>query len=328
MKAVLVSEPGGPEKLQLLDVPDPIPGAAEITIDIHASALNRADLLQRRGLYPPPPGTTDILGMECAGVVSALGAGCSGTYRVGDRVMALLGGGGYAERVVIPEALAMKIPDALSFEQAAAIPEAFLTAHEVLFAAGQLAASDSVLIHAAAGGVGSAAVQLALRAGARVFATAGGPTKCNWARTLGAHVVIDYKAGDFAAVVKRESAGRGVDVILDFVGAAYAEQHGACLAARGRHVVIGVLGGAQASINLGRLLQKRQSLLGVVMRSRSVLEKVELTRAFVRTTLPLFADGRLRPLVDSVFPLADVARAHQRMEANENLGKIVLRVRA
>jgi putative PIG3 family NAD(P)H quinone oxidoreductase len=326
VKAVIVSEPGGPEKLQLVERPDPEPGAGEIAIEIHAAALNRADLLQRRGLYPPPPGVTDIFGMECAGVVSALGPGSS-TLRVGDRVMVLLGGGGYAERVVVPEALAMPVPDALSFEQAAAVPEAFLTAREVLFAAGKLTATESVLIHAAAGGVGSAAVQLAHATGARVFATAGGSAKCAFVRSLGADVVIDYKSQDFAAVVHSETEGRGVNVILDFVGAAYADKHAASLATLGRHVLIGVMGGAQASINLGRMLQKRQSMIGVVMRSRSQGEKIELTRAFVRTTLPRLSDGRLKPLVDSVFALSDVAQAHERMEANENLGKIVLRVR-
>ena len=267
------------------------------------------------------------MGMECAGLVSALGPGCSGSVRVGDRVMALLGGGGYAECVVVPEGMAMKVPDALSLEQAAALPEAFLTAREVLFAAGRLSATDSVLIHAAAGGVGSAAVQLAHYAGARVFATAGGAAKCDWVRALGADTVIDYKSADFADVINSETTGRGVDVILDFVGAAYAEKHGACLAALGRHVLIGVLGGAQASVNFGRLLQKRQSLIGVVMRARSLQEKVAMTREFVRTTLPLFDSGKLKPLVDSVFPLSEVARAHERMEQNANLGKIVLKVR-
>lgn len=327
MKAVVVSEPGGPEKLQLVDVPDPTPGPGEIAIEIHAAALNRADLLQRRGAYPPPAGTTDILGLECSGVVSELGTDTSGSVKKGDRVMVLLGGGGYAERVVVPEGLAMKIPDALDFQAAAAIPEAFLTAREALFVAGQLLRTESVLIHAAAGGVGSAAVQLAHVHGSRVFATVGGAAKGQWVRTLGADVVIDYKQQDFAAVIQAETHGAGVDVILDFVGAAYAEQHAACLASRGRQVLIGVMGGAQASVNFGRLLQKRQSLVGMVMRSRSTQEKLALTRAFVRTTLPLFADGRLRPLVDSVFSLTDVARAHQRMEANENLGKIVLQVR-
>ena len=327
MKAVLVSQPGGPENLELVDLPDPVPGPGEVAVDIHASALNRADLLQRRGSYPPPAGTTDILGLECAGVVSELGPNSSQSVCVGQRVMVLLAGGGYAERVVVPEALLMKVPEALSFEQAAAIPEAFLTAREALFAAGNLLPTESVLIHAAAGGVGSAAVQLAHAHGARVFATAGGPTKCEWVRELGADQVIDYKSQDFAAVIKAETQGRGVDVILDFIGAAYAEQHAACLAHRGRQILIGVMGGAQASINFARLLQKRQSLVGMVMRSRSTLEKIELTRAFVRTSLPLFADGRLKPVIDSVFSLSDVARAHTRMEANENLGKIVLKVR-
>jgi putative PIG3 family NAD(P)H quinone oxidoreductase len=327
VKAVRVSEPGGPERLQLVDEPDPVPGPGEIAIDIHASALNRADLLQRRGLYPPPPGTTDILGMECAGVVSALGPGCVGTFALGERAMALLGGGGYAERVVVPEALAMKVPSVLSFEQAAAIPEAFLTAREALLVAGRLAARETVLIHAAAGGVGSAAVQLARSLGARVFATAGGEAKCDWVRALGADLVIDYKSRDFAAVIAQESGGRGVDVILDFVGAAYAEQHAACLAQQGRHVLLGLLGGAQMSLNLGRLMNKRQTLVGITMRGRSVLEKIELSRAFSHATLPLFGDGRLKPLLDSVFSLKDVARAHERMEANLNLGKIVLQVR-
>jgi NADPH:quinone reductase-like Zn-dependent oxidoreductase len=228
---------------------------------------------------------------------------------------------------VVPEALAMKVPSVLSFEEAAAIPEAFLTAREAMFVSGTLSASDTVLIHAAAGGVGSAAVQMAKAAGARVFATAGGADKCAWVRKLGADVVIDYKSQDFSAVIGTETAGRGVDVILDFVGAAYAEQHAACLAARGRHVLIGVLGGAQATINLARMMHKRQSLIGIVMRTRGAQEKIELTRAFARTHLPLFAGGRLKPMVDSVFALSDVARAHEHMESNRNLGKIVLRVR-
>ena len=327
MKAVRVSEPGGPEKLQLVDEPEPTPGLGEIAIDIHASALNRADLLQRRGLYPPPPGVTDILGLECAGVVSELGPGCVGTFQLGARVMVLLGGGGYAERIVVPEALAMPVPEALSFEEAAAIPEAFLTAREALIAAGRVAAREAVLIHAAAGGVGSAAVQLARTLGARVFATAGGQAKCEWVRALGADVVVDYKSQDFAAVIARETNGHGVDVILDFVGASFAEQHAACLAALGRHVLLGLLGGAQTAVNLGRLMTKRQTMVGLTMRGRTVTEKIELTRAFARTTLPLFRDGRLKPLVDSVFDLSDVARAHERMEANQNLGKIALRVR-
>lgn len=327
MKAVRVLEPGGVDKLALVDEPLPEPGEGEIAIDIHAAALNRADLLQRRGLYPPPPGVTDILGMECAGTVAALGPGCVGTHALGARVMALLGGGGYAERVVIPEAMALPIPKSVSFEEAAAIPEAFLTAREALVNCGRIAARESVLIHAAAGGVGSAAVQLARTLGARVFATAGGALKCDFVRALGADFVIDYKSVDFADVIASETGKRGVDVILDFVGAAYAEKHAACLAPLGRHVLIGMLGGNEAKINFGRLMTKRQTLVGFTMRARSTQEKIELSRAFARTTLPLFDHGGLKPLVDSVFALDDVAQAHTRMEANENLGKIILRVR-
>lgn len=327
MKAVVVPIPGGPEQLTLVDLPDPEPGPGQIAIDIHASALNRADLLQRRGLYPPPPGVTDILGLECAGTISALGPGCTGTFALGARVMALLGGGGYAERVVVPEALALPVPASLDLQHAAAIPEAFLTASEALFSCAQLHATESVLIHASAGGVGSAAVQLAHYLGARVFATAGGPEKCDWVRALGADVVIDYKTQDFAAVIAEHTNGRGVDAILDFIGASYSEQHAKCLAPLGRHVVIGTLGGAQATINLGRLLQKRQTLVGLVMRTRSITEKIELSRRFARTTLPLFDTGALRPLIDRTFPLADAARAHERMESNQNLGKILLTMR-
>ncbi len=327
MKAVRVFEPGGPERLCLVDVPDPVPGRAELAVDIHACALNRADLLQRRGLYPAPKGATDILGLECAGVVSQLGPGCSGAMPLGERVMVLLAGGGYAERIVVPEALLMRVPHRFCFEEAAAIPEAFLTAREALLVSGQLAGGESILIHAAAGGVGSAALQLARAAGARVFATAGGARKCEWLRSLGVETVIDYKSQSFVDVIQAETSGRGVDVILDFVGAAYASQHAACLATRGRHVLIGTLGGAQASIDLGRLLQKRQSLIGLVMRSRSVEEKIALTRAFVRQDLPLFDQGRLRPIVDRVFSLNEVRRAHEYMESNQNIGKIVLRVR-
>ncbi len=328
MKAVRVLGPGGPEQLALVDEPLPEPGEGEIAIDIHAAALNRADLLQRRGLYPPPPGVTDILGMECAGTVAALGPGCVGIHALGARVMALLGGGGYAERVVIPEAMALAIPKALSFEEGAAIPEAFLTAREALVNCGRIAARESVLIHAAAGGVGSAAVQLAHALGARVFATAGGAAKCDFVRALGADFVIDYKKGvEFSDVIANETSKRGVDVILDFVGAAYADKHAACLAPLGRHVLIGMLGGSEAKINFARLMSKRQTLVGFTMRARAKAEKIELSRAFARTTLPLFDDGRLKPLVDSVFALGDVQQAHTRMEANENLGKIVLRVR-
>lgn len=325
MKAIVVHEPGGPEKLELCDVPEPQPGEGELLIDVRATALNRADLLQRRGLYPPPKGASEILGLECAGVVAAHGPG-GAPVAVGQRVMALLPGGGYAERVTIPSGMAIPIPENLGFAQAAAIPEAFLTAREALFTLGRLEPTQTVLVHAAAGGVGSAAVQLAHRFGARVVATAGSAEKLARVRELGADALVDYKTQDFAAIAKAATDGRGVDLVLDFVGGAYWEKHAGCLAVGGRVVVIGVLGGTNANVNLGQLLQRRWQILGLVMRSRPVADKIAITRAFIRESLPLFADGRLLPVVDSTFPLAEARAAHERMEQNANVGKIVLEV--
>lgn len=325
MRAVAIEQFGGPEQLVLTDEPEPAPGEGELLIDVRATALNRPDLLQRRGLYPPPPGVTNILGLECSGVVRAAGPGAS-PDRVGERVMALLPGGGYAERVAVHEHMALTIPESLSFEQGAAIPEAFLTAAAALFERAALACGETVLIHAAAGGVGSAAVELAVVHGANVVATASSDEKLSKVRELGAQTLVNYKEEDFVAAVMRASGGRGADVVLDFVGAKYAERHAECLAHRGRQVVLGLLGGSKASVDLSRLLGKRQSLLGLIMRSRPLNEKVELSRRFARDQLPLFADGRLRPLIDSVFPLDQVRKAHERMEANLNVGKIVLAV--
>lgn len=324
MRAIVIREAGGPEVLELRDVPDPEVRPGHVLLDVRATALNRADLLQRRGLYPPPMGETDILGLECAGVVREATAG--GSLKPGDRVMALLPGGGYAERVAIPEKMAIPIPDRLSFEEAAAIPEAFLTAREALFTLGAVRAGDTALIHAAAGGVGSAAVQLARRAGASVVATAGSDEKLAKVRALGAATVVNYRTEDFVEAVRAASAGKGADVVLDFVGAAYWPKHAACLATAGRCVVIGVLGGVMAEVNLAQLLSRRLQILGLVMRSRDVSDKIAITQRFIRETLPAIADGSLRPIVDSVFPLAEAQQAHERMEANANFGKIVLRM--
>lgn len=325
MKAIVVTSPGGPENLTLADVPEPELRPGSVVVRVRATALNRADLLQRRGLYPPPRGESEILGMECAGEVAAVGDGVT-SLAVGDRVMALLPGGGYAEKVVVPEKMAIPLPDNLAFEQAAAIPEAFLTAREALFTLGKLRPDDVVLVHAAGSGVGSAAVQLAREAGARVIATAGSAEKLARVAELGAHVLVNYRTEDFAAVAMTESRKHGVDIVLDFVGASYWPKHAACLAVGGRCVCIGVLGGATAEVNLAQLLTRRYQVLGLVMRSRDVSEKIAITQAFVRETLPLFASGQLRPVVDKVFPLSHAAEAHERMEANENFGKIVLSV--
>jgi tumor protein p53-inducible protein 3 len=326
MKAIVVKAPCGPEQLVPTQLPALVPDSKQVCIDIHATALNRADLLQRRGKYPPPPGESDILGLECAGIVGCVGSAVTGV-KPGDRVMALLGSGGYAEQVVVHQALVMPVPSHLSLVEAAAIPEAFLTAREALFTLGRLQPRDHVLIHAAAGGVGSAAVQLAKAAGATVFATASG-AKLERVRQLKADFAVDYRHEDFAAVLAEQTEKRGVDVILDFIGASYFEQHVKCLALGGRHVVIGVMAGPMVTLNLGALLFKRHQILGLVMRSRSLADKIAITAGFVRESLPLFSQGVLRPIIDSVFDFEDVCRAHEHMEKNANIGKIVLRVRA
>jgi putative PIG3 family NAD(P)H quinone oxidoreductase len=326
MKAIVASTPCSTVELVPVDVPSPEMGPEQVRIAIHATALNRADLLQRRGKYPPPPGESDILGLECAGVVSAVGSSVS-SVKPGDRVMALLAAGGYAEEVVVHHAMAIPVPPQLSMIEAAAIPEAFLTAREALFTLGRLQPRQRVLVHAAAGGVGSAAVQLARAVGAQVFATASG-SKLDFVRSLGADSVIDYKSQDFAAIIAEQTKKVGVDVVLDFIGAPYFEQHTKCMAVGGRLVVIGVMGGPSATLNLGTLLFKRHQILGLVMRARPLADKIAITAAFVRESLPLFAQGVLRPIVDKVFEFEDAGKAHERMERNENVGKIVLRVRA
>jgi len=325
MKAVVCATAGGPEVLRLEEVSEPLPGANEVRILVHASALNRADLLQRRGLYPAPPGASEILGLECAGTVEVLGDGAS-RFAAGARVMALLSGGGYAEKVTVHEDVLMLVPDCLSFEAAAAVPEAFLTASEALLIEGALHEGDSVLINAAASGVGSAAVQIAKLRGARVIASAS-QRKLPLLRARGVDIALERDRPDYVEAVMAATGGRGVDVIVDFVGGSALSRHQACLASRGRLVVVGLLGGAAAPLDLGRLLMKRQRILGLVMRSRSLAEKAEMVARFERELWPALATGTLSPQLDQTFPLAEVAQAHSRMEQNQNSGKIVLRVR-
>lgn len=325
MRAVVYSRSGGPEVLTLADVPAPIPGEHEVAITVHATALNRADLLQRRGLYPPPPGASEILGLECSGVVSALGPSAT-RFALGARVMALLAGGGYAEQVVAHEGALLAIPDRLSFEQAAAVPEAFLTASEALLAEAELRAGQVVLVTAAASGVGSAAVQIAKQRGAFVIGSASAE-KLSAVSALGADLVLDRARADFTDALLQATNGRGADAIIDFVGGSALSRHQSCLAERGRLVLVGLLGGASAQLDLGSILRKRQQLRGLVMRTRSVSEKVELTQRFERELGPLLQAGALEPKLDRVLSLDDVALAHERMEQNQNTGKIVLRVR-
>lgn len=324
MKAVVFSQSGGPEVLRLEDVPSPVPGPHEVLLDVRATALNRADLLQRRGLYPPPPGASDILGLECSGVVSALGAGAS-RFSVGARVMALLAGGGYAEQVVVHEDVLLPVPERLSFEEAAAVPEAFLTASEALLVEAELGPGQRLLVTAAASGVGSAAVQIGKVRGAFVIGSASAG-KLPAVERLGADATLERDRPDFVDALRALSEGRGVDAIVDFVGSSALARHQACLAERGRLIVVGLLGGATAPLDLGRVLMKRQRICGLVMRTRSVAEKIELVDRFWRELWPALDAGLLSPHVDRVLPLADVALAHAHMEQNLNVGKVVLRM--
>lgn len=326
MKAVRMSGLGGIEFLHIGEHPDPVMKQDELLVRIRATALNRADLLQRRGKHPPPEGVPNILGLEMAGEVADVGAACEG-WSPGDRVCALLPGGGYSELVSIPAGLAMRIPERLSFEQAAAIPEVFLTAYQNLFNVARLAFGETVLIHAGGSGVGTAAIQLVREAGGNSFVTARSPEKIARCVALGARAGWNPKDGPFAPWVAEQTGGRGVDIVLDFVGAPYFEQNLQSLAVDGRMVVIGTLGGAEVgAFSLRTLMSKRLQLTGAGLRSMDSARKIALTRAFSEFALPRFADGRLVPIVDTVFDWHDVGNAHLRMESNVNVGKIVLRV--
>ncbi|MFD0869742.1 Quinone oxidoreductase 1 [Chlamydia abortus] len=311
--------------LKIREWEDPVLEADGLIVQVKATALNRADLMQKRGLYPPPKGASPILGLEMAGEVVQVG-GSVKDWKPGDRVFALLPGGGYAEKVSIPAGMAMPIPDGWSYEQAAAVPEVFLTAYLNLFMLGGLREGSTVLIHAGASGVGSAAIQLVREAGAVSIVTAGSPEKLEACLRLGAHKAINYKEGPFAPQVKEATGGLGVDLILDLIGASYFEQNLDCLAVNGRLVLIGLMGGSHIqNLDLNRLLMRRIQLIGSTLRSRPVTEKIELTRQFNEFASRRFAEGRMQPVIDSVWELEQVNEAHERMERNENIGKIVLR---
>ncbi len=326
MRVAAIREVGGPEVLDLLERPEPEPGPGEIRVAVRATALNRADLLQRRGLYPAPPDSpADVPGLEFAGEVDALGARVT-EHAIGDRVFGILGGGGYAEKVVTPARMAVRVPAHLSWEEAAAVPEVFITAHDALFTQAGLGPGETVLLHTVAGGVGTAAVQLAHRAGAICFGTAGSAEKLAAAKALGLDLGIDRTAGDFAKVVKEHTGGAGVHVILDTVGPSYWEANLASLARCGRLVLIGLLGMGPANLRADLILNKRLRIFGTVLRSRPLEEKIAATQAFARAVLPLLERRSLVPVIDRVFELAQVRDAHEYMERNANVGKIVLRV--
>ncbi len=322
MKAILYDEPGGAYVLYYGETPDPVPQAGELLVRVHATAVNRADLLQRAGGYNPPPGASPILGLELAGEVVTP----NGEFQAGDRVMAVVTGGSYAELAAVPVGMAIRIPEVFSYEQAAAIPEAFLTAQLNLFTLGRLKAGETVLIHAGASGVGTAAIQLARAAGARVFTTAGSPEKIERCIELGAHAGINYKTESFAERVRDLTEGRGVDVILDFVGAPYWNDNLSALAIGGRLMLIGFLGGAAGQLNLGAVMQKSLTISSTTLRRTPLDQKIALTRDFVAFGLPKLANGEIIPVIDRVFPLNQAGDAHRYMASNANIGKIVLTV--
>ena len=327
MKVILVKPGGQAPRLIWEKAPDPAMGPEEVLVVVRATAVNRADLLQARGQYPPPPGVTDVLGLEMAGTVAAVGDAVQG-WQPGERVMALLPGGGYAERAAVHHGLLMRLPDGWSFARGAAVPEAWLTAFLNLFIEGRLQPGRKVLIHAGASGVGTAAIQMAAAGGATVYATAGSAEKLAACRRWGATVAIDHKNQDFAAEIKAHAEGRGVDLVLDPVGAAYLERNLEVLAPGGRLVNIGLMGGRRAEIDLGRVLGGSLRLIGSRLRPRPVSEKIEITRRFEGRFLPMLASGELQPVIDRVFPIADAEAAHARVKENRNIGKVILDVPA
>ncbi len=326
MHAAVISEPGGPEVFRIQEIPDPTPGPEDVLVEVKATALNRADLLQRRGRYPAPKGIRgDVPGLEMSGIILAAGELVEG-FSEGDRVFGLLGGGGYAEKVITNFNMIAKVPDNLTFNQAAAVPEVFITAYDALFNHCGLDIGESALVHAVGSGVGTAAIQLAKNIGAMTFGTAGSQEKLDKAKALGLDFGVNYNEETFSEVIKTNTEGRGVDVILDVIGAPYWVDNLSSLAIKGRMVIVGTLGGATQEVNLGSLMQKRLTIHGTVLRARSIPEKTTLTQQFIKHVLPLLSDGRIEPVIDKVFPLQEVSDAHIHMENNANFGKIILSI--
>jgi putative PIG3 family NAD(P)H quinone oxidoreductase len=326
MKAVLLKQFGGPEVLYVGDAPKPEPGENQVRIRVMASTVNRADLHQREGNYPPPPGESEILGLEASGVVDAVGPGVEG-WQSGDRVMSLLAGGGYAEYALAYAGHLLPVPDNLDFESAACVCETYITAFLNVFLIGELKDGQAVMLHGGGGGVNTAGIQLCrtLVPDSKIAVTASAG-KVERVRQLGADWVIDYQNEDFAERIATFTADRGVDVILDHIGAAYLEKNLKSLAIGGRLVIIGLLGGAQAELNLGSMMVKRQRIIGSVIRARPVAEKADITAAFRDRVLPRLADGTIVPLIDSVFPMHAAADAHRTMAESRHFGKIVIRI--
>jgi putative PIG3 family NAD(P)H quinone oxidoreductase len=325
MRAIVIDQPGDESVLRIGEVPAPplVPGA--LRIRVAAAGVNRADLLQRQGLYPPPPGVTPILGLECAGEVIEVAKGVAG-WKPGDRAMALLAGGGYAEEVVVSAGSAMRVPEGLSFEAAAALPEVLLTVFLNVFQLGGLQTAGALLVHGGGSGIGTAAIQMARAARAAVVVTAGSAEKCRRCLELGADVAVDYRSEDFVAAARSATGGRGVDVVLDSIGGPYLKQNLESLAVGGRLIVIGLMGGAKAEIGLGLLLTRRLQVIGSTLRARSDADKAALVSSLQQRFGAEIASGQIRPIVDRVLPLEQAGEGHRVMKASSHFGKIVLAV--
>ncbi len=325
MRAVEITRPGPPEVLAITERPVPVPAPGELLLRVAAAGVNRPDCLQRRGVYPPPPGASDLPGLEVAGHVAALGPGVSG-WREGERACALLAGGGYAEYCTVPVEQCLPVPAVLSLVEAAALPETFFTVWTNVFERGALQPGERLLVHGGASGIGTTAIQLGSACGAEVLATAGGPAKAALCRRLGAVRAIDYRSEDFAEAVRTFTGGRGVDVILDIVGGSYFEANLTALATDGRLVVIGLLGGAGVRLDLGRLLTRRLTVTASTLRARSPVEKGRIAAALRERVWPLLEARRVAPVIQQVLPLEQAASAHQILESNQAMGKVVLLV--
>jgi NADPH2:quinone reductase len=323
MTAIVIGSPGGPEVLVPQERPVPVPGAREMLVKVAAAGVNRPDVMQRRGLYPPPPGATDIPGLEIAGEVVALGPGVE-RWKAGDKVMGLVVGGGYAQFCPVHESHALPLPPSRSLIEAAAIPETVFTVWHNVFERGALKAGETLLVHGGSSGIGTIAIQLAKARGARVITTAGTAEKCQACRDLGADIAVNYKDEDFVAATKAATKGRGADVILDMVGGDYIERNYEAAAVEGRVVQIAFAGSPKATVDFRRIMLKRLTHTGSTLRARAVEDKGAIARAVEQHVLPLIAAGRVKPVIDSTFPLEQAALAHARMESSAHIGKIVL----
>ncbi|WP_329382524.1 NAD(P)H-quinone oxidoreductase [Streptomyces sp. NBC_01351] len=327
MHAITIEQPGGPEALVWTDVPDPVAGEGEVLVEVAASAVNRADLLQRQGFYNPPPGASPHPGLECSGRISAIGPGVSG-WAVGDEVCALLSGGGYAQRVAVPAGQLLPVPAGVDLVTAASLPEAAATVWSNVFMVAGLRPGETLLVHGGSSGIGTMAIQLGKAVGAKVAVTAGGPQKLARCAELGADVLIDYREQDFVEEIKAATGGAGADVILDIMGAKYLDRNVTALAVNGRLAVIGLQGGVKAELNLAALMGKRAAITATTLRARPLEEKAAIVAAVREHVWPLVSTGRVRPVVHETFPITEAAEAHRVLEASSHVGKVLLTVPA